>query len=129
MAQVLSDLFIPGSGCGDVDIAFDGVDLIARYELRQHGRDRIGRLIFLGVAAFRFRKEMLSRGFVTAAYDRLVAIDTSAWRTEVENWAPSGMKLSQVRHFAVFFSSNGYLEVLARDVEVAEPVDEPANGR
>jgi hypothetical protein len=121
MAKRVSDLFIPHSGCGDIDISFNGDQLTAHYEIRLEGSDAVGEAVFSGVHAFRFREERLSGGFVDGSYDALVAVEPSPWRQELEACGPLGTNLSDLTHFAILFSGNGFLEVLAATAKVSQP--------
>lgn len=123
MSSKISDLSIPSSGCGDVDLSFDGTRLVFCYEIRRQGNDFIGRVTFEDVRAFRFRDEMLSGEFEKGAYDTLLKIPDSTWVAELESCGPGDVSLSATNHYAVLFSSNGYLEVAAGAVEVGEPVE------
>lgn len=128
MATNISDLLIPNSGCGDVALSFDGARLSVRYEIRRSGRDQLGQVTFTGVRAFRFREEMLSGGFEKGSYDTLVLLPDSTWIAELESCGSSDGRLSTTKHYAVLFSSNGYLEVAADDVEVGEPTEGTLGG-
>ena len=113
MATKISDLLIPTSGCGDIALAFDGTRLRVRYEIRRAGKDQIGQVTFTSVCAFRFREEMLSAGFEKGSYDTLVRLPDSDWIVELEGGGPGDLRLHTTNHYAVLFSSNGYLEVAA----------------
>lgn len=123
MTTTISDLLIPNSGCGNVAFTFDGTRLLVRYELRRAGRDQIGHVTFTAVRAFRFREEMLSAGFEKGSYDTLVTLPKSGWIAELERSGPNDLRLDTTNHYAVLFSSSGYLEVAAEDVEIGEPRD------
>jgi hypothetical protein len=123
MTTRISDLLIPRSGCGDVALSFDGTRLSVRYEIRLAGKDQVGRVIFSDVRAFRFREEMLSGGFEKGSYDTLVTLPGSTWIAELEASGPGDLRLSTTKHYAVLFSSNGYLEVAADDAEICEPTE------
>ncbi len=130
--QVL-DLPIPGSGCGDIRLSADGSQLVAEYEYLSEGDDRniVGRLSFSGVTAFRFRNEMHSLGFAEGSYDTLVEIIDSEWRRELLGIEPSGIwgSVENKKHYAVFFSSNGYLEVIAESFEELPSLEGPLESR
>lgn len=123
--RLVRDLPIPGSGCGDIEIRSDGCDLSVEYTYhsKEDGCDVVGSIIFSGVAAFRFRDEMHSAGFLQGSYDSLVEIVGSDWRQELSIIEPGGIwgSVENKKHFAVFFSSNGYLEVIADDFEELRP--------
>jgi hypothetical protein len=108
------DLPTPGSGCGDIRVAYYATSLYVDFEYRLDGNDLIGQLAFDDVVAFRFRKEMYSAGFEPESYDRLLVSDQSPWLQELKKIEPSGLSdLQAAKHFALFLSSNGYLEVVA----------------
>jgi hypothetical protein len=121
-AIVVLDLPVPGSGCGDVCVTYRGLDVQVEYEYRAESADRIGVLVFRRASAFRFADELHAPGFVGQSYDAVVEIDGSAWVAELRAREPSGISGVQgKRHFAVFLSSNGYLEVVAESVSEGEP--------
>jgi hypothetical protein len=113
-ATKLVDLPIPQSGCGNTQLVSNGVSLTLRFEYRKGGSDQIGTIQFDGVVAHRFRDELHSIGYASAAYESIAQILDSPWRSELKF---DGM------HFAVFLTSNGYFEVLAQDYHVGEPLD------
>jgi hypothetical protein len=117
--EILSDLHIPRGGCGDISIEFDGQCVRAKYEIRRHGEDQVGTITFDGVSAFRFQAERAMSKYVEGSYDALIKIAGSDWGEQPGR--SQGIQ-SGVRHFAVFFSSNGYLEVLANAATVGDPV-------
>jgi hypothetical protein len=114
-AKVLSDLDIGGSGCGNVLIKCSGV-LLAEYKV---GFEMIGAIRFNDVVSYRFRKEYFSSGYCPGSYDSLVEVLDSDWLPELKKIQPKGFKdMDEKRHYAVFFSSNGYLEVVAAEAIV-----------
>jgi hypothetical protein len=116
-AAKVFDLPISGIGCGEIKIESNGVFL--RVSLTD-GIVDAGQLFFDDVTAFRFRDEMHSRGFIAESYDTLFEIQESAWLKELIEIEPEQILGSVVgsRHFVVFLSSNGYLEVIAKTVEL-----------
>jgi hypothetical protein len=71
---------------------------------------------------------MSSHDFIEESYDCLVEIVNSPWRNSLERSEPVAIQDSvrDKRHFAVFFSSNGYLEVIADGFEELPPSAVPA---
>ncbi len=117
-------LSLPGSGPGDSCVTSDGGELLLEYEYRKDGRDFIGRLRFEGVAAYRFRNEVHSRGFVPSSYDSVVDIVDSPWLEELAKAVSEGMtSASGKKHFALFLSSNGYFEVIADSAQLLSPAE------
>jgi hypothetical protein len=115
------DLPVPGSGCGDIRVRYFGLSLRVEFEYHLDGKDLIGELRFEGVLAFRFRDEMHSAGFPTGSYDCVMSSRKTDWLRELAAAEPSGVKAtSEATHFAVLFSSNGLLEVIARTVSLGE---------
>jgi hypothetical protein len=115
------DLGTPGSGIGDIKIAFEGSDLKVEYEFTKNG-DFVGSAIFENVHAFRFRDELRSRGFIEGSYDAVIRIIDSDWLDELRALDASGKDdLNEMRHLAVFLSSNGYLEVIAEKAKAGTP--------
>ena len=113
-AKKLSDLPIPQSGCGKTQIVSNGVKLTLRFEYRKEGCDKIGNIQFQEVVAYRFRDEYHSLGFASEAYESIAQILDSSWCFELK---------FDGKHFAMFLSSNGYFEVLARSYLLGNPVD------
>jgi len=104
----------PGSGCGDIRITFDGVNLLAEYEYRGEGQDHVGGLLFEDVIAYRFRDEMHSQGFETSSYDWVIEVIGSNWVEGFVKDEPKGIRGAKgKKHYAVLLSSNGYLEAIA----------------
>lgn len=118
MIRTVLNLPISDSGCQCIRIVTNGVTLTADYEyFSEDSGKQVGSIRFERIAAFRFRDEMRSFGFADGSYDTLVELIDSDWLhqlIEIEPPAPL-LGVTQRRHFAVFFSSNGYLEVIARD--------------
>jgi len=113
--KTVSKLPIPGSGCGDIQFCYKSLDGVLEFEFRKNGDDWIGGIHFESVVAFRFRDEYRSLGFVGGSYDALVEIEHSDWIAELKKGEPKGkMGLENARHFAVFLSSNGYFEIIAK---------------
>jgi len=118
----LIELPISGSGCANIRIVANGVKLLAQYGFNSvdDGSRQVGQIIFESTISHRFRSTMHSRDYAEGSYDSLVDIESSdylKWLLEIE---PPMIARSAVdkRHFAIFFSENGYLEVIARSFEV-----------
>ena len=124
-SRLVRDLPIPGAGCGDIRMRSDGCQFLIEYEYRsdEDGRDLIGAICFSEVTGYRFRDEMHSKGFVEGSYDALVEIINSEWCRELLDAEPNGTwgSVENKKHFAVLFSSNGYLEVVADSFEELPP--------
>jgi hypothetical protein len=116
--QPIHSLATLDSGCGDIRLVFENLELVLQYEFGPEGADQVGKVRFVGVVAFRFRNELHSAGFVDGSYDQVVEIVPSEWLTELKTLEPAGFSgLTDKRHFAVLLSSNGYLEVIAEQME------------
>ena len=123
-ARPYLSLSMPGSGAGDSRLTCAGSELLLEYEYRSDGRDFIGRLRFWGVAAYRFRNEAHSRGFIPTSYDAVVEVIDSLWFEDVMKGVSEGVSGAKAKkHFALFLSSNGYFEVIADTVELLAPAD------
>ena len=124
-ARLLQLLPVPESGCGDIQMVSDGSDLRVAFEHYSEidGCDLISTIRFLGVAAFRFHNEMHSAGYFESSYDAVVEVSESRWRRKLHGVEPKQIMgtVSEMRHFAVLFSSNGYLEVVAESFELLPP--------
>jgi len=116
------DLPIGGAGCGDIQIASDGDSLTLTYQYFSGGQSHSRALQFDDVDAFRFHDEMRSRGFCPGSYDTVVEIRDSEWLAELIEKEPEQIlgTTRGKRHFAVLLSNNGYLEVVATEVQ---PID------
>jgi hypothetical protein len=112
----LYKLDMSASGCGDTRVTADGVSVCIEYEFASGGEDLIGGVAFSSVVAYRFRKELYSRGFVQEASDAVAEIVDSKWCEDLRAIAPAGVSdAAKCRHFAVFLASNGYFEIMAED--------------
>lgn len=118
-SQKVLDLPIGGAGCGEIGISSDGTSVAVRYEYLDGGHSVVKTLRFDDVVAFRFHDEMHSRGFCPESYDAVVEIGRSEWLAELIGKEPEQILGSAKgkRHFAVLFSSNGYLEVIGAEVQ------------
>ena len=123
--RTVLELPITDAGCGTIRIVASSTRLDAEYEYfsRELETDAIGIIRFKDVRAYRFRGELQSLGFVESSYDTLVEIVDSKWRRELLKIEPKGISggVGSKKHLAVFFSSNGYLEVIAEDFEGLPP--------
>jgi hypothetical protein len=117
MSTKVAELPMSGSGCGELRIVFDSLDVVVEYE---YGQGAVGRVRFAAAIAFRFRDEMHSVGYADGSYDTLVRIDDSTWMRQLGEGEPQGIGLgvAGMTHFAVLFSNNGYLEVIAERAEL-----------
>ncbi len=111
------DLPISGAGCGLIDLRSDGVELRVAIS---NGDIPTGVIFFDNVTAFRFRDEMHSLGYADGSYDTVVEIVDSKWLKKLVEIEPVQImgSVKGSRHFAVLLSSNGYLEVIAKSVEL-----------
>lgn len=124
ITKILLELPIPGSGCGDIRITASSIELLVEYEyLEDTGRDLIGRVKFTDLVAFRFRNEMHSAGYCDGSYDSIVEILDSEWIRELLKIEPIGIfnSVRDKRHFAIFLSNNGYIEIIASDFKLLNP--------
>lgn len=119
--RTVLELPISDSGCGGIRVSSSSLNLRVEYEYfsEELKKDLVGSFRLLGVTAYRFRNEMHSAGFSEGSYDNLVEIIESEWTQELLSIEPSGIwgSVEHKRHFAVLFSSNGYLEVIADGFE------------
>ncbi|MCU7937553.1 MAG: hypothetical protein KZQ99_22295 [Candidatus Thiodiazotropha sp. (ex Dulcina madagascariensis)] len=122
MTKVL-DLPIPASGCGDIRIIADSADLIAEFEYySKDKKDMIGQIIFRDLNAFGFKDEKHILNYESGAYDSVIVIDNSEGIKLLQDVEPVGVTgIENKKHYAVFFSSNGYLEVIASSCELGKP--------
>ena len=121
-AEKLAQLPVPGSGCGNICVLSDGVELSVEYEYRADGADWVGKLCFSDCIAHRFRNEMHSKGYCSESYDSVAEVKDSPWFAELIRNEPTGVRdLVDKKHFGVFFSNNGYLEIVADAFTLASP--------
>ncbi len=117
----LVNLPISQSGSGNTCLIADGVNLAVEYEYKIQGKDMIGKLVFGGIIAYRFRNEMHSQGYMSEAYESLAKIDDSSWKKELAMMEPPSIHdLKNAQHFVLFLSSNGYFEVIAENWEARD---------
>ena len=112
---------VSGAGCGSIKIIANSVELFLEYEYisEDDENDYVGGIKFIRTDSFRFRKEMLSAGFVQGSYDAIVEIKGSKWHEWLIEIEPNniGSSTKNKKHFAVFLTNNGYLEVIAEGFE------------
>ena len=121
-AKRFVELPVPGSGYGDIRILFNENDILAEFEYRLTGVDWIGCIHFSNVVAFRFRDELRSAGFCLESYGAVVQMEESDWISQLKHGEPPNKKfLDTGKHYAVFFSNNGYFEVIAEGIQLQAP--------
>ena len=115
-----SCLPVGDDGCGFIRLLASSIELLVEFEYRHDGKDLIGGVRFQGMNAHRFFGEMQSRGFIPGSYDTVVEVLESSWREEIIGSEPDGIlsSTSDKKHFALFLSSNGYIEVIADSCEL-----------
>lgn len=118
-AKVLWPLRAPDSGSvGDLRMFFDGLNLLVEYEYSGSGKHWIGGIGFNEVVAFRYRNEMHGLDFASGSLDAVVEIRNSPWLAHLVDAEPKGIwGAVGKRHYAVFVSSNGYVEAIAASCE------------
>lgn len=120
-SKKLAELPIPQSGCGSIRLVTDGLNLTLEFEYRQQSQDWIGSIGFEEIIAHRFRNEMHSKGYLSDSYESIAEVEDSPWKQELLAMTPTGIAdVKKKRHFAVFLSSNGYVEVIASRFVVHE---------
>lgn len=108
------------TGCGFGAIKIDTVppNLKLYYEFRDSGTDQIGILAFKGVIAFRFHDELRFSGAPEESWDSVAIILDSEWLLEIARVEPPVFsKAERCNHYAIMLSNNGFLEVIAQNVE------------
>lgn len=91
-----------------------GINLTVEYSYLETGELYVGVITFAYFVAYKFRDELHSEGFVPESYDSIVEIYGSDWLGEIIRIEPPGTLWPwQKRHFALFLSNHGYLEVIA----------------
>ena len=114
------NLPVSGAGCERISVTVSSSGLLLEFQYFPSDADgnRVGKLLFSGVAAYRFRKEMLSSGFENESYDAVVMVKDSKWLKSLIKIEPDQISSSvrEKSHFAVLLSNNGYMEVIASEV-------------
>ncbi|WP_395374721.1 hypothetical protein [Marinicella sp. W31] len=118
----LLELPISSSGCANVKVIASSAELLVIYGFnsRKDSSKLIGQILFDSVISYSFRNTMHSRGYADGSYDSLVEIESSDWMKWLLEIEPPmiGNTVAGKKHFAVFFSENGYLEVVADSYKV-----------
>lgn len=130
MIETHYTLPVSGEGCGSLRVTASSVRLLAQYEYIGWGEEGetperlVGGLVFTRVIAFRFSDEMHSGVFPRESYDAVVEMTESSWRQQAIDGEPPaiiGGGAKNYRHYAILFSNNGFLEVLANSFHVEAP--------
>lgn len=108
------DLGADDSGCSDVRIRHERLELWLDYRIHDKGEKRECSIVFSRVLAFRFGDVYRGRLLAEESYDCIVEVSSSSWRIELALREPAGLHVSiaEAKHYAVFVSDYGYLEVL-----------------
>jgi hypothetical protein len=118
----IHDLSVGPAGCGHTRLTSDGLSLLLEYEYFDGPKPLIGGISFQSIVAYRFSAEMHTSNYPDEAYDSVLEIVSSPWKKELQLAEPSGIDdIASTHHFAVFLSSNGYLEVLADACSLIDP--------
>ena len=115
------DLPIGGEGCGDIRLTAGSVDVQVEYEYFDASECKmVGIIMFESAIAHRFRNEMHSAGYVNGSYDTIIEVKNSHWLKELRTVEAPGTLygVSEKTHYALFLSSNGYIEVAAESVKL-----------
>lgn len=117
------DLGIGSAGCHDIRVTMHGGSVLVEVPYSVGRTYTAQSLLFHNAIAFRFRDEMHSLGFWPEANDTVIDVVDSIWLKELANIEPAGLLygIAGKRHFAVLFSNNGFLEIVADDVQVQSP--------
>lgn len=124
--KVHRELPVGGPGCGDLRIGGSLVNISVMYEYYDGvaKAESVGTVNFTYARAMRFCSEPLARGWDRQAYDTLIEIEDSPWIRELAAPEPEGGMPTTIRtakHFAIYFSNNGYLEVVASTYSESVP--------
>jgi hypothetical protein len=112
------DLSTSGVGCLDANVQHSGGDLRVEYGYETEESTWTGAIRFENVGAFRYANERHAKAFPSEAYDAVVEIPDSDWMKGLLAERPVDLQWPfERRHFAVFLSNCGYLEVIAERVE------------
>lgn len=105
------------TGClGNIHIESDGGDLRLKYEFDTNQSPKVGTIVFKNTIAFRFQNERHSGIIADGSTCALVSISPSEWLKELLRWEcyDDYFTVKKCRHFSIFLSSNGYLEVISQ---------------
>ncbi len=119
--RIVSSLPIGGAGCQNYDLVVRGLECVVSVweTMREGPADWRG--VFNGVVAYRFRAEIYGRGFFPESYDTLCEFLESDWIEELKSIRPQGLRYWEFRHYALFMSNIGYLEVAAETFSEERP--------
>lgn len=116
------ELPISGLGCANIRVIANSVELLVQYGFNSIDDDsrQVGKILFKSLISYSFRSTMHGMSFIKYSYDSLVEIKSSdyiKWLLEIEP-PMIARSAANKRHFAIFFTDNGYLEVIAKSYEV-----------
>ncbi len=97
-----------------LDFKYVGVDLFVTCSSSCDNKDIETEIKFVGMEMISYTTEPFSVGFDVQSYDVLCEVIHSSWIKERDHRQPPGNKL---RHFILYFSNCGYLQVAASNVE------------
>lgn len=119
--KVIHQLPVSGSGSLTAQILSKRTDLFLRVEYEdEDGEARSSLVRFKHAQLFRFENEMHSSVYPEEAYDAVVEVIQSDWSAEVERYEREKNRHSPwaKRHFCIFVSNKGQLNVIAESVSV-----------
>lgn len=118
----LLELPISGSGCANIRVIASSAELLVMYGFNSEKDSSrlIGQILFDSVIAYSFRNTMHSEDYAEGSYDSLVEVSGSNWINWLLEIEPPmiGNTVANKKHFAMFFSENGYLEVVAEEYKI-----------
>jgi hypothetical protein len=119
--QIIYKLPVSATDCLTAQIVFEGTDVLLRVDYEEEDGDvRSAGVRFNHVQLFRFENEMHSNVYPPGAYDAVVEVGQSDWIAEVERFEKQNNRDSPwgKKHFCIFVSSKGQLNVIAESVSI-----------
>lgn len=106
---------------GDINIESNGSDLRLRYEFGS----KVGSLVFTRTVAFRYRNERHSGMIFDGSTCGIVTVSPSPWLEELLRSESAGdyFSVKKCQHFAIFLSSNGFLEVAGQSFAIEDETE------
>jgi hypothetical protein len=79
------------------------------------GNEKVCKIRFPGAEMFNFRSEPFSVGFPSESYDAICELTDTDW---VKTFDRRSAHVRELRHFAVYVSNSGYIEIASEAMEV-----------
>ena len=77
--------------------------------------EKVCRIKFYGTEMFSFRSEPFSIGFPSESYDAICELVNTDW---IRKFDRRSAHVRELRHFAVYVSNSGYIEVASEAMDI-----------